>query len=372
MNRKRILIFRPDNIGDVLLFTGALRHIRNLYPSAHITFAVQSHIVNLVELCPFVDSCISIDELTWWGKIKNPIIRYLNICEQIIRKSNKLFNLFHQSFDIVIYPVRSQYVPYLKVVCDLGIKKIYGITGCDFNAPREGFPPELQPKRIISDYLDVSGNDPWKHELLTTMDFLRFLGCGISSVEEFQPQLWLSDSEKNFLNGAKEQDTKIIGLFPKGSFLVKSWKPENYFDLTKLIGGKAIYVLFGSLADKDFANQVALQIRKACRETRIVNLIGKTTLREFAKSISSCDLFIGMDTSGLHIAIASGIPTIGIITGAHYKRFLPWGDPEKNLILTKKMECFQCNWICAQGDFACIQGVTPIMVADAAKKLMRI
>jgi hypothetical protein len=69
MDRTRVLILRPDNIGDVLLFTGALRHIRNLYPEAHITLAVQAHIVNLVELCPHIDACVPVDELTWRGKV---------------------------------------------------------------------------------------------------------------------------------------------------------------------------------------------------------------------------------------------------------------------------------------------------------------
>ncbi|PKN20617.1 MAG: hypothetical protein CVU71_02200 [Deltaproteobacteria bacterium HGW-Deltaproteobacteria-6] len=371
MSRKRILILRPDNIGDVLLFTGALQHIRNLYPTAHITFAVQPHIVNLIELCPFVDSCISIDDLTWWGKIKNPIIRRLHIGEQIIRKSNQLFNIFHHTFDIVIYPVKSQHVPYLKIAQDLRAKKIYGITGCNVNAPRNGFPKDLQPKRILSDYLDVSGDDPWKHELITTLDFLRLLGCRISSVAELQPQLWLSASDNNFLIWAKEQDAKIIGLFPGASFSFKCWNPKNYFTLTKLIGGKVIYVLLGSAADKDFTDQAELEIRKVCGEAGIVNLVGKTTLRELAKNISSCDLLIGMDTSGLHIAIASGIPTIGIVSGAHYKRFFPWGDSDKHIILTEMMDCFHCNWICPKGDFACIQKVTPVTVANAAKKLLK-
>ena len=58
----KILIFRPDNIGDVVLFTGALKHLRKKFPDAYITLAVLEHAVNLVEVCPYVDKCISLKE----------------------------------------------------------------------------------------------------------------------------------------------------------------------------------------------------------------------------------------------------------------------------------------------------------------------
>jgi ADP-heptose:LPS heptosyltransferase len=93
MNRKRILIFRPDNIGDVLLFTGALKHIRNLYLDAHITLAVQAHIVNLVELCPYIDACVPIGHLTWWGRIEYTEFPFTYRIEQAIRVVNKLWNV---------------------------------------------------------------------------------------------------------------------------------------------------------------------------------------------------------------------------------------------------------------------------------------
>lgn len=359
---ERILIFRPDNIGDVFLFSGALAHIRMLYPQAHITLAVQAHILNLVELCPYVDSCISVGQLFCPGNGK--------ALNKLIKKISGLFNISRPSFDEIIYPVRSPSESQLRIIHDLGIKKIYGIIGCDANAPEGGFPSQLEPRNLFSDYWDVSCFDVGRHELLTTLDFIRFLGCNVSSLEEIKPQLWLLDSEKNHLENITPKELPIIGLFPGGSFLDKCWHADNYYELTRLIGKDVIYVLFGSLADKDCTSHVELQIRKACMDSSVVNLVGRTTLRELAKSISECDLFIGMDSAGLHIAIASGVPTIGIVTGAHYNRFIPWGNPGKNFVLTKPMACFQCNWKCDHGDIACLQEVRPSEVAYAAKKLL--
>ena len=102
----------------------------------------------------------------------------------------------------------------------------------------------------------------------------------------------------------------------------------------------------------------------------LLNLTGKTTLRELAATIASCNLFIGMDTSGLHMAIALNVPSIGIAGGAHFGRFIPWGVSPRHLILTHKMECFCCNWHCNKAGIECIQNVLPEQVVVEAKKLL--
>jgi ADP-heptose:LPS heptosyltransferase len=371
MSGKRILIFRPDNIGDVLLFTGALQHIRNLYPDAHITLAVQSQIVNLVELCPYIDVCIPVGHLTWCGKINHTEFPLKYMIEQAIRVVNKLWNVISRPFDTVIYPVKSPQVPHLEIIYCLNAIQTFGIAGCSLNAPGNGYSPKLQPNTLFTNPLDVSRSDPWKHELLTTLDFLLFVGCRVTTLDDIKPQFWLADPEKNYLDGVQRNGRKIIGLFPGASSEEKHWESGNYGKLAKLVGGRPIYAIFGSSADKDFTDQVALSIREHCSDVEILNLTGQTTLRELAKTIMFCDLLISMDTSGLHMAIAASVPAIGIIGGGHFGRFVPWGDPEKNIFLTKKMECFNCNWLCINEEAECVKKVSPQEVAIAAAKLLK-
>jgi ADP-heptose:LPS heptosyltransferase len=229
----------------------------------------------------------------------------------------------------------------------------------------------VRPETIFSDYLDVSKTDPWRHELLTTLDFLHFLGCPVFTLDDIQPQFWLSSSDKDLLAEEKEMDHPIIGLFPGGSFPKKCWEVDNYYDFSRLMGMGYTFVVFGGSADKDLAHQVELSLTEACRTVKIINLVGKTTLRELAKTVSSCNLFISMDTAGLHMAIVAGVPTIGIVGGGHYERFVPWGNPEKNVFLTKKMECFHCKFNCHKECYQCIQSVTPEEVANAAQRLLK-
>ena len=69
---RRILIIRPDHLGDLILFSGGLRHIRNKWPSARITLCVRSYGMELFANCPFIDKLQPYESLIPLGKIDWP------------------------------------------------------------------------------------------------------------------------------------------------------------------------------------------------------------------------------------------------------------------------------------------------------------
>src|SRR5581483_7749072 len=52
---RRVLVFRPDEVGDVILSSAFLRELRHNLPNAEITLVVKRNSYNLVELCPYVN-----------------------------------------------------------------------------------------------------------------------------------------------------------------------------------------------------------------------------------------------------------------------------------------------------------------------------
>src|SRR5438105_6455364 len=54
----RILVLRPDGIGDVVMTSALLRELRRGLPTQWITLAVQPLTYELVELCPHVDEVL--------------------------------------------------------------------------------------------------------------------------------------------------------------------------------------------------------------------------------------------------------------------------------------------------------------------------
>ncbi len=68
---ERVFILRPDNLGDVVLFSGSLKHIRAGFPGAEITICVKGEARDLLERCPHVDQVLAVEEVLF------PLIRCL-------------------------------------------------------------------------------------------------------------------------------------------------------------------------------------------------------------------------------------------------------------------------------------------------------
>jgi ADP-heptose:LPS heptosyltransferase len=369
MSRQRILIFRGDNIGDLVLFSGALERIRELHPDAHITVALKEPLVGLMECCPFVDCCVPITSLTWWGDLERRGFWLENQLKRVVLALNRWWNARRHPFEVVISPMKSPGPNHLELVYCLNAPQNFGVTGCRLNAPAAGFPKMLRPDRLFSNSLDVAGKDPWRHELLFTADFLRLLGCRPMGPDDIRPGFWFSDPECSPLDAVRRPGRKIVGLFPGASAAIRRWPPENYGELARLLAGAPVFVIFGSAGDRQLAEAVAASLRTGRPGAEVVNLAGATTVRELAESISRCDLLISTETSGLHMAIAAGVPSVGIVGGGHFGRFVPWGDPARHLFLTNRLDCFHCNWSCTRNEPECITRVTPGAVAQAAQSL---
>jgi ADP-heptose:LPS heptosyltransferase len=60
--------------------------------------------------------------------------------------------------------------------------------------------------------------------------------------------------------------------------------------------------------------------------SRIIDLIGRTDLLTAAAVLRRSALFIGNDTGLMHIAAASGAPTLGLFGPSPLDQYAPWGD----------------------------------------------
>ena len=87
-------------------------------------------------------------------------------------------------------------------------------------------------------------------------------------------------------------------------------------------------------------------------------MAGKLTPREAAAVIGECDLCVGNDTFGLHAAVAAGTPSVVIMGGGDYPRWIPWRNPERHRMVVREMDCFGCGWECRYDDYHCVRGIT--------------
>jgi len=154
-----------------------------------------------------------------------------------------------------------------------------------------------------------------------------------------------------------------IGLAPFATAPPKIWGIQKFRDLVSLIdaGHQAEYFLFGGGAEEIVLLEEFQQF-----SSKIHLVAGKLELSEELALISMLDLMISMDSSNMHLAALSGIPTISIWGGTHPAfGFSAIGQPTGYHIQTpvNALKCRPCsvfgNKPCIYTSTRCMDMVTP-------------
>jgi ADP-heptose:LPS heptosyltransferase len=105
----------------------------------------------------------------------------------------------------------------------------------------------------------------------------------------------------------------------------------------------------------------------------IINFAGKTSLRQYMALVALSDLFIGPNSSGMVIATALEIPTIGLFGAFSPKNRTKYYD--KFVALSSRAKCAPCeeHWTeCREGHPApCMRSIEPEQVLSAANYMLK-
>ena len=102
--------------------------------------------------------------------------------------------------------------------------------------------------------------------------------------------------------------------------------------------------------------------------SRLINLTGKTSLRELLLLCGRFKFFIGPDSGPSHIASSLGIPTVFLYSGSN--DFNVWRPLAENAtVLRNPVPCAPCGLeVCNVQGHPCMSGITPQSVLDILEK----
>jgi len=346
----RILILRPDSIGDYVLFSGALQPIRNRWPDAWIELAVQPHIRNLPALCPYVDRISSVYRFAPWLGLRRYILKGTWLLERFLLRPT-VKPVWLPQFDIVMYPVSAPKEEWLSVVRITEAKEKWGFSGVQLNY-QELDDDRNVPEKVFTRSWRNTNENLWVHELERTRGVLREMDVVCENID---PVLWLADRDRDFAASVLP-DAGCVGFFIGAADDSRRWPAEKWVELGVRQDVAPKVVLFGGPSDRCLA--VVLGKRLGEQNVRALNLAGKTTLRELAACLEKCRAVVSNDSAGLHLAVACGVPTVGILGGYHFGRYYPWGDPRIHRVASVPMDCRHCNADCCYGDFRCVSDIS--------------
>lgn len=377
---KKILILRPDNLGDIILFSGMLREIRKNYKSSRIIILVKRDFSDYVKLCPHVDEVLNWEDLMdniMYSAISNNIVKKISN-KKIVDLISKIVwhirrNTKYKS-DLLISPVRSvtggKYGIHW-VVSQLKSKEKIGISGDICN---QTILEDKQAAGIYSKRMHIEKENYWQHEFVTYVSFLRFLGI-TQNIANLWPELWVENFDKSDTKALLQcnKDDLKIAICPGAAIAVRNYPVEKYKEILESVNTikKISLILLGGNREVALCDELEASLKGIENIKGIYNLSGKTSIGQMMKVVNMCDLLLSVETSVAHVGITLKKPTVVIVGGGHYGRFYPWGDSDVSKSVENKVDCFHCNWDCIYHEVRCIKDIPAKSVASNINYLLK-
>lgn len=141
------------------------------------------------------------------------------------------------------------------------------------------------------------------------------------------PKIWTGPEHQTRAAELLPEPNRALALGPTANWHGKQWPIERFvtlaFGLTApgaALAGAPILVLGGPGEEK-----IAAPLLTALAEHRVINLVGTTHLLTASACLARSRLFVGNDSGLMHLAAASGCPTLGLFGPSREEHYAPWG-----------------------------------------------
>jgi ADP-heptose:LPS heptosyltransferase/GT2 family glycosyltransferase len=163
-----------------------------------------------------------------------------------------------------------------------------------------------------------------------------------------------------------------VAVFPAGlaNVPIKAWPSEKFAEIVIALERQhqRKVLLLGHENERALLDAVvaAVENRGGSRPGCWLGRDGELPL--LAALLASARAYVGHDTGAMHLSAAVGRPTLGIFGGGHWPRFRPIGRQVVSVV--HPLPCFGCNWDCYFGDAPCVKLVEPADVMHGVDRLL--
>lgn len=135
-----------------------------------------------------------------------------------------------------------------------------------------------------------------------------------------------------------QSSATIVGFAPGAAYgQAKRWPPGRVAQVIAALSRDGVTaVLVGARADRDTARAIESAIPPG---TRMVDLIGRTSLRELVGVIARCAAFVSNDSGAMHVAAAVGVPLTAIFGPTDERVTAPAGASD---VILRDVFCRPC------------------------------
>jgi heptosyltransferase-3 len=334
---KKILVIKLRHIGDVLLTVPVFRALRENFPDAYIAALVNSGTEDVLSGNPLIDEIFIFD--------RN--IKKMNPAMRCIKELSFLKQIRMKGFDMTVDLTSGDRAAMVSFASGARYRLAYssksGILG----------------KRYL--YTHLSKKQSGQHMVLQNLEIVRQFGI---DTEHKQLSFFIPDDAKMFVRKVFEENninpplppfncllTKegyrgvkdrqrgyTVHVHPTSRWLFKCWKDEYMAEIIRWLLDNRVTVIITSSPDRnemEKAKRILSLIPSHITHytSHMIDLCGKTTIKQLAAISEASVLFLGVDSAPMHIAAAVGTPVIALF-GAGVKNWRPWC--ERHVVLFKE------------------------------------
>ncbi|SDN34482.1 heptosyltransferase-2 [Desulfonauticus submarinus] len=327
----KILVWQTAFLGDLILTTPLIQSLKKNYPQSKISLVCKSFGKEVFKHNPYVDELICFDKKT---------SSFFNL----------ILNLKKKKFNLAISPHRSH-----RASLSLFLAKIPVRVG--FDKAGFSFLYTCVQKHEFSGGHEIERN----LKLLSCLpDFDTQNICKI-------PSLYVKREEEKIISNLNLKFKKYIAIAPGSKWPTKCWTVKGFKEVVKYLVEKNYFVV---LLGSEQENNVCEQIKQ--NYAKVLNLAGKTTLRESFALIKGAKLLISNDSAPVHMAVSLNTYVIAIF-GPTVKKlgFYPYKNGE---IIEVDLDCRPCGLHghkkCPYGHHDCMKKISSKYVIQKIEEVL--
>jgi lipopolysaccharide heptosyltransferase II len=345
----RILLIRPDHLGDVLLTTPAIRALKAIYPQTEIHVLVGPWAADVLETLEEIDLVLTVP---FPGFTRGKRLRLGAPYRYAVQTARRLRRIGYAQ--AVIFRPDHWWGAWLARLTGIPVRIGYDDPDTSLFLTRA---IAKQHEHVVQQNLRLvealTGNEiPAK----TVPYTLRTTELDHAYVSGYLTE-WGVDTE-----------TRLFCIHPGSGTKVKQWEALKWAETADILSEQlsAQVIFTGSDNELGLIREIIAIMR-----TSATIMAGDTEIGQLAALYERALVVLGPDSGPLHVATAVGTPTVTLYGPADPIEFGPWGNPKKHVALMSNIGCRPCRVLDWSHDelkyHPCVRDITPTQVLAAAR-----